>query len=47
MVPCDNGTKKLVIKWFGTKECASWVVVNDKKCTIWRIEHQMERMIDG
>ena len=37
-IPYDNGTKKLVIKWFGTQECASWAVINDKKCTFWRIE---------
>ena len=30
MIPCDNGTKKVVIKWFGVQERASWVVVNDK-----------------
>ena len=38
MIPCDNGTKKLVIKWFGVLERASWAGMNDKKCTIWRIE---------
>ena len=46
-IPYDDGTKKLVIKWFGTQECASWVVINNKKCIIWRNEHQVERVIDG
>ena len=31
MIPCDNWTKKLVIKWFGVQECVSWAGMNDKE----------------
>ena len=37
-IPYDNATKKLVIKWFGTQECAGWAVISGKKYTVWRIE---------
>ena len=45
--PYDDGTKKLVIKWFWAQECAGWAKMSDKKCTIWRIGRYVERMING
>ena len=41
------GLKNWLSSGLGTQEWASWVVINDKKCVIWRNEHQVERVIDG
>ena len=30
MISYDDGTKKLVIKWFGAQECARWAGMSDK-----------------